>query len=272
MRATLGFFAATYALTWSLWIAATLVTNDWLRPLIVLLGTFAPGAVAIWLTSRESGRTGVIALLQRLFLWRVPLRWYVFAVTYIAAIKLAVAVVYRGTTGLWPIFGAEPWYLMLAAPVGSTVVGGQAGEEVGWRGYALPRLAADFGLGPASILLGMFWACWHLPLFYLLGADTVGQSFPMHLLQILALSVAMAWLYAHSHCSLLLVMLMHSAVNNTKDIVPSAEAGAANPWALSHSPVAWTTVAILAVVAAFLLYRMRKSPDLTREVEQSIAR
>jgi hypothetical protein len=56
-------------------------------------------------------------------------------------------------------------------------------------------------------------------------------------------------------------MLMHAAVNNTKDIVPSAEPHASNPWALSHSPVAWLTVAVLSLCAGYFLLRMRPVGD-----------
>jgi membrane protease YdiL (CAAX protease family) len=146
---------------------------------------------------------------------------------------------------------------MAAAIVVSTWV--QAGEEIGWRGYALPRLAARFGLGRASIVLGVVWACWHLPLFFLRGADTYGQSFVVYLLQVIALSVAMAWLYGRTHGSLLLVMLMHAAINNTKDIVPSAVPGATNALALSPSLVAWLTVALLWLGAGYFLVRMPRA-------------
>ena len=145
---------------------------------------------------------------------------------------------------------------MAGAIVISTWV--QAGEEIGWRGYALPRLSDGFGLAPASVVLGIIWATWHLPLFLIPGADTFGQSFPLHLLQVTALSVAMAWLYWRTEGSLLLVMLLHAAVNNTKDIVPSAVPGARNPFALSTSLVAWITVALLWIAAAYFLVRMRK--------------
>ena len=68
----------------------------------------------------------------------------------------------------------------------------------------------------------------------------------------------MAWLYWRTGGSLLLVMLLHAAVNNTKDIVPSAVPGATNPFALSTSLVAWLTVALLWICAAYFLIRMRK--------------
>jgi membrane protease YdiL (CAAX protease family) len=139
----------------------------------------------------------------------------------------------------------------------------QAGEEIGWRGYALPRLAAHIGLAPASTLLGVIWAAWHLPLFFVLGGDTVGQSFPLYVLQVTALSIAMGWLYWRTSGSLLLVMLMHAAVNNTKDIVPSAAPGVSDPFSLSGSPVWRLTIGLLWIGAAYFLLQMRAA-DLGR--------
>jgi membrane protease YdiL (CAAX protease family) len=128
---------------------------------------------------------------------------------------------------------------------------------VGWRGYALPRLARHLGLGGASILLGVIWGLWHLPLFFLPGTGSTGQSFPVYLLHVTAMSVAMAWLYWKAEGSLLLVMLMHASANNTSEIVPAALPGAANPFAFSGSLVAWVTVGLSWVVATWLLSRMR---------------
>src|SRR6266571_3647260 len=145
---------------------------------------------------------------------------------------------------------------MAAALVISTPV--QAGEEIGWRGYALPRLWERIGLASGSVLLGVIWAVWHLPFFFIPAADTYGQSFPVYLLQVTALSVAAAWLYGNVKGSLLPVMLMHAAVNNTKDIVPSATPGGTDTFGLSASLVAWLTVTLLWVCAAYFLVQMRK--------------
>ena len=260
-----GFFALTFIVTWTFFIASVALSGRVssgasLGPglgALVLLGTIAPSLVALALTARAEGDAGVRALLGRIFRWRVGARWYVFAVGYMAAIKLTVAVVHRLATGTWPRFGNEAWYTIVAVLVISTWV--QAGEEVGWRGYALPRLAARFGLGPASVVLGVIWAIWHLPLFYLHGADTYGQSFTTYLLQVTALSVAMTWLYWHTRGSLLLVMLMHAAINNTKDIVPTVPRAPGNPLWPSATLTSWLGVAVLWMVAAYFLVRMRKA-------------
>src|SRR6185436_11280630 len=264
------FFLLTYAVTWTCFIAAAALLRSFaeaapglagLSSLLLLLGTFAPSLVALWLTARAEGRPGVLALLRRLLEWEVGARWYVYAVGYMAAIKLTVALAYRITTGAWPRFGKEAWYVIMAAIVFSTFV--QAGEEIGWRGYALPRLAARLGFARGSVLLGVIWALWHLPLFFIPGVDKQGQSFPVFVLQVTAMSVALAWLYMHTNGSLLLTMLMHSAVNQTKDIVPSIVPNATEPFALSSSLVAWLTVAFLWLCAGYFLVRMSRA-DITR--------
>lgn len=226
-----------------------------LRGPLFLLGVFAPAIVALALTARADGRAGVWALLARIGRWRVGVGWYLFAAGYMVAIKLAVALVHRAVTGAWPRVGEEPWFILVGALLVSTWA--QAGEEVGWRGYVLPRLAARIGLARASILLGIIWAVWHLPLFFAPETDTYGQSFAVYLLQVTAISVAMAWLYWKTGGSLLLVMLMHAAVNNTKDVVPSAVSGVTHAVALGGSLVAWMTVGLLWPGAAYFLFRMR---------------
>jgi hypothetical protein len=258
MNPLVTFFILAYIITWGLYLAADSTSVPSLRTFLLYSGVFTPGLLALWFTRRAEGFRGLVALLRRLIQWQVPARWYIFALTYLATVKLTVALLYRAATGGWPRFGDVPWYLLVAATLGSTVLGGQVGEELGWRGYALPKLTMRLGLGGASLLLGVLWAGWHLPLFFILGGDTVGQSFPLYVLQVTAVSVAIAWLYAKTRGSLLLTMLLHAAVNNTKDIVPSAVPGATQPWALSTSLVAWLTVVILWAAAVYFLVDMRR--------------
>lgn len=263
MRSLLKFFVLTYALTWVCFMSAvkmsatpgpTAPATAILRGSLLLLGTFAPALIALGVTARDEGRRGVRALLRRMFQAQVAWRWYLFAVGYMPAVKLSVALVYRLITGAWPRFGTDPWYIIVLAIIISTPV--QAGEEIGWRGYALPRLADRLGFARASLLLGLIWACWHLPLFFLPGVDKYGQSFPVWTLQVVALSVAITWLYAGADGSLLLTMLMHSAVNQTVGIVPSANLHPGSPLTLRVSLVMWLTAMFLWITAGYFLLRM----------------
>lgn len=262
MTILVTFFCVTFAVSWALFAAAAAIAGPVpaaergaVSQAVLLLGVIAPSLVALWLTARAEGRTAVRELLGRIGHLPSGMWWYVFAIAYVAAVKLLVAVVYRVGAGGWPAFGRVPVLLMLGAILVSTPV--QAGEEIGWRGFALPRLAVRLGLPRASILLGVLWAGWHLPLFFILTGDTLHQSFPVYLLQVTALSIIFAWLYWRSGGSLLLVMLMHAAVNNTKDIVPSAVPGATDAFSMSASPVAWLTVTIFWITAGYFLIRMR---------------
>jgi membrane protease YdiL (CAAX protease family) len=262
-RSLFTYFSITYATTWACWLAsrAILGRNGPDTPLgvfaagLFLLGTFAPGLIALAFTEKLDGRRATQQLFGRVFKWDVGVRWYVFAIAYIPAVKLLVAVLHRVLTGAWPRFGHEAWYVMAGVILISTWA--QAGEEIGWRGYVLPGLSERFGLASASMIIGVIWASWHIPIFFFRDTDLFGQSFPLYLLQVTAISVTMAWLYWRTGGSLLLVMILHAAVNNTKDIVPSAEPGATSSLTFNASLVGWLTVAVLWIVAIYFLAQMK---------------
>jgi uncharacterized protein len=263
MRSSVKFFLITYATSWFIFALAALIWARTASPsgpnvlssLLFLPGVIAPSLVALALTAQQEGRAGVIALLRRITELPSGPQWYVFAIGYMAVIKLGSALVHRLVTGGWPPFGQEPILLMLGAILISTPF--QAGEEIGWRGYALPRLAKQLGLARASILLGVIWACWHLPFFFIAGTDSYGRSFPSYLLNVTALAVAMSWLYWRTNGSLFLTMLMHASINNTAGIVSSVALVGPNPFAISTSFLAWLTTALLWIGAIYFLVRMR---------------
>lgn len=254
----LAFFVASFILTWSAWYAWANLTSL-LRWPIFYLGVFAPGIVAMVLTWHEGRIPALRALLVRLIQWRVAVHWYLLAIGFFAAIKLMAALLHGVIFGIFPESGDDPWPLLFAAAAFSTLIGGQAGEELGWRGYALPRLASYLGLAGASLVLGLVWALWHLPLFFLPGTDTTGQSFPVYTLQVIALSVAIAWLYVRTRGSLLLVMLLHAAINNTAGIVPSGPSPTTDVFSLEATPMSWIVTALLWMVAMIFLYQLRRS-------------
>lgn len=249
------FFVLTFAFSWPFFFAAPRL--GFAASAALLLGTFGPSIVALWLTWRDEGSEGVSILVERIFRYRVGWRWYVFAVAFFPVLKLAVALAYRVIEGSWPRFGDESLALIAVAIVLSTPV--QSGEEIGWRGYALPRLAARMGYGPAAVLLGAIWGLWHLPLFFIPGED-YGQPVVIFALGTTALSVMLAWVYANTNGSLLLTMLMHSAVNQTVGIVPDTRSQPGNIFSLRAPLTFYLTVAFLWIAAVYLLVRFRSAP------------
>ena len=262
----LGYFLLTFLVSWTVFAASELAAPGNVgffggRGPVFLLGVFAPSLVAIALTAQTEGRAGVSRLVARIGRWQVSARWYALALGYFAALKLAAALIHRLVTGLWPPFGNTPIAIMLLGIAVSTWA--QAGEEIGWRGYTLPRLAQHVGLGGASLVIGFVWAVWHLPLFVLPDSGSTGQSFVAYLLQVMPMSVALGFLYWKTDGSLLLVMVMHAAVNNTTGIVPAAVGNGVASLAFGGSLVAWATVALSWAVAAPLLVG-RRGADLTQ--------
>jgi membrane protease YdiL (CAAX protease family) len=183
MKSLPAFVGLTFAITWICFGAAGALPPDsparW--PLLIA-GAFAPSLVAVYLTWHAGGKPAARALLARLGDWRHGAQWYVFALCYMAAIKLLVALIYRASTGAWPTFGTGFGISIVLTTIVAAIFGGPLGEEVGWRGYALPRLNDRFGRAWASVILGVIWAMWHLPVFFIAGMDQSGQAFPVYVL------------------------------------------------------------------------------------------
>lgn len=256
---TFKFFFYTFVLSWLGFVFSAALPR--ITSVVFLFAIFMPAFVAIWLTGTTEGEAGLQSLFARVIEWRAGLRWYVFAIGFMLAIRLAAAAIHRLAIGRWPQFGAVDWLVVATSIVVSMPV--QAGEEIGWRGYALPRLGARFGYGAGSAILGALWALWHLPVFFMLpGNGNYHQSFPLFFAGVIPLSIAMGWLFVNTKGSVLLAMLMHSAVNNTHDIVQSGYA-AVSPFSLNTTLVGWLTIALLWLAAAYFLVRMRygKTPE-----------
>ena len=218
------FFGLAYGISWllwaPLWLPAFGVDGLPVLPFHHALGALGPIAAAFLVSATETGLAGTRDLLRRMGLWRGRLVWVAVALLAPFAL-LALAVV-----GAW-VFGGESVSL---AGFGSSrefpqfsalgflaynIVSFGYGEEVGWRGFALPRLQTRHSALVASLLLTLGWALWHTPLFFyrpgytsMAPADIAGWFFSL-----LTGAVLLTWLYNESRGSLLVVALFHAAVD-----------------------------------------------------------
>ena len=87
------------------------------------------------------------------------------------------------------------------------------GEELGWRGYALPKMLAERSALTASLGVGALWGAWHLPTFFVPGAPQYGLPFSAFVLLTVAYSVVIGWVFVHARGSVLIASLMHGAIN-----------------------------------------------------------
>jgi uncharacterized protein len=213
-RPLTSFFTLTYAAAWSLWIPLVVLRDRLpgaLGFLLALTGSLVPSTVAILLIAILAGKSGLRKLLGRLLRWRIGLRWYLVlvAVPMLVPCALGLSVLLGGSTP--PVDATIPIALVMF--VFSIFPGSALGEELGWRGFALPHLQADRSALGASLVLGALWGAWHLPL-WLTGTESHPLSlFPAFVLTVIASSVIYAWMYNSTGGSLLIIVLFHAASN-----------------------------------------------------------
>jgi hypothetical protein len=219
----LAFFALAFAWSWTCWLIAPLfkVNAPVATATLALAGGFGPSLAAVATVAYSSGTAGLRRWLSRCLRWRVGWRWVVLAFLFPAVFMGLAAAAQVALGGSLPPSPAAG-HVGLAALNFLLVflVGGPLGEEFGWRGLALPGLQAWWGWRLASLLLGVVWAVWHLPLFY--SAGTVQSHLPMGLyaLSAIASSVLFAWLFNRSRGSIVPVLVLHTAVNAWSLIIP----------------------------------------------------
>jgi membrane protease YdiL (CAAX protease family) len=224
---------------------------DSLMPLVAVAMLAGPSVAGILMTSLVSGRAGLRELLSRLIRWRVAARWYAAALVPAPALAGAVLVALSLTS---PIFAAEgrTTLLLTGIAVGLTTVL----EEVGWTGFAVPRLRLRYGVFGTGIIVGVVWGAWHFLQSLWIGGTYAGTvplilyvplSFFAGVAQLTAYRVLMVWVYDGTE-SLLVAALMHgSLTTSTIFIFTPAATGAAfltYVWALAA--VLWAVVAAVA--------------------------
>jgi membrane protease YdiL (CAAX protease family) len=197
----IAFFVLAYALTWPL-IPLVSVSPLWGFPAL-----FGPALAAIIVAAVADGRAGLRDLLGRVARWRVGARWYAVALALPAVLALAAL-------GLHVVLGGQGSFELGGLSVLNFVVFVLiVGEELGWRGYALPKLLAERSVLAASLILGALWGAWHLPTFFVPGAPQHGLPFSAFVPLTMAYSVVFAWVYLHTRGSVLIAVLLHGAIN-----------------------------------------------------------
>jgi membrane protease YdiL (CAAX protease family) len=246
-----AFFGLTFCISWGFWVPMIVLGRE--IAALRIAGTFGPLVAAILVAAGAQGLPGVYALWRRFTRWRVGVRWYLFALLSTAVVVLTALGLDRvlaGSTGallgtpILPQAATVPGGGAAFPGGGGLFTGGGAplpaaaalvrillvfgyvllfsvlGEETGWRGFALPRLQRRIGPLGASVLLGLIWGVWHLPLFLIPGSFHQEIPFALFVVQAVAHAVVMTWLYNHTGGSLVPVHLFHAASNTTVGLLP----------------------------------------------------
>jgi hypothetical protein len=243
-------FLLAFVVTWAVWVPRAAGVE---LGAVGQLWTWAPVAAALLAAALTGGRSAVAELGSRLVRWRVGLRWYAVVVLGPAAFSLPVAALYALLGGSWadaapPAFRGEASLVVLPLFLLVLFVTDDLGEEVAWRGFALPRLLARHNALVASLILGALWAAWHLPLIWTEGAPLFGQPAWLLLLDMTAKSVLFTWVFLHTRGSVLLAALFHATTNLFVVSPAVADAGSvALP--LLAAGAQWALVGVVIAVA-----------------------
>lgn len=216
------FFLLTFLITWGLGALAIFLPVQFQALVgeltdtspIYFLAIAAPTISATILTFAQGDWSGLKSLYARLVRWRFGVQWYALVLIGIPllgwiATRLTESNPLKETSNLtqflWLLF-----YLLITGPLC---------EELGWRGYALPRLLKRFNPFTASLILGVIWGVWHLPSFFLSGMVQAGLSLPLFLFNAVLLSIFVTWVFQRTGGSVLITVLIHYTVNICASII-----------------------------------------------------
>lgn len=179
---------------------------------IILVLAWSPTAVALVLTWAIEGSAGVHALLRRLLISRARIVWLAVALLLPAGLRTVQILIAHATGAAAPLALAPD---QLLGNFAITIVTGATGEELGWRGFALPRLQAQFSPLVSTLILGTIWAVWHIPAFFLFGRIGLSISVLPALLTIPALAFLLTLVFNLSGGSVLAPIVAHVTLNFT---------------------------------------------------------
>jgi membrane protease YdiL (CAAX protease family) len=249
-HALFGYFALCFGISWGgilIVLAAkgfslaTLQSLD--MGLIFALMLLGPSASGLILTAKLDGRAGLRQLGSRLTLWKLGLRWY--AVALLTAPILLLAILWPLSAVVAPVFAPRFQWALLA-------VGLFAGtfEEIGWTGFATPRLLARRRAGAAGLLLGLVWAFWHLLVDFRYNFKVMGMVWPMefaivYLATLTPYRLLMTWVYRNTG-SVLLAVLMHASFTGWLLVLfPATSLTQSLSWQTAFAIMLWLAVALV---------------------------
>lgn len=247
---------------------ALVVGAGLLPPAAAQLGALSSSLAALVLVVIEGRKGGLRELLGRALIWRVGIQWWIFALFFMIIPCVVSLYLYHllggpavDWSGLEPLYTVVPMFILLTIAAG-------LGEEFGWRGFLLPRLQIRYNALVSSLIVGVAWSIWHIPLFFIKGTSQYEQQLQSGLLPVIlgyavfvtAQSVQFTWLFNNTKGSVLLAAVFH---------------GASNAWAgyLGMSKVSFNGILVLVVVSALftvLIVLMAGANDLSRTFKRNV--
>ena len=217
------YFLLAYLISWLIWLPLVLEGQGWVNrefpPYLYALGFTGGTVAALIVTAVSQHSSGVKQLLGGLIRYRVNWRWYAFAI-FVPLLMFIVAVTLNyAMTGVWPDwreYGRMDDMFPGVGLLGTAVLHFLLvwlGEEVGWRGFALPRLQNKYSPLRATFILAIFWGFWHLPIFLVADSFLIGLGTALFFVVVtFPIAVVYTWLYNGTGGSLLITSLWSTSL------------------------------------------------------------
>lgn len=187
--------------------------------LLGYLAVFGPGVAAFVLTRQASGTEATKALWRRGWLGNFPKKWLIPTLLLMPAMGVLTLLILRllNQPVLWE-YGLSP---AMIVPIGLLIwLLGALPEEYGWRGYALERLLKNNSPLVASLILGLVWGLWHLPLHFISTSTQYIIPIWEYVLQTIILAIIYTWIFLGTRGSILAAGMFHAAGNITGAVIP----------------------------------------------------
>lgn len=211
-----SFLVLTFLFTWSLMGVGIGINYGYIGinfPFIPLLlvGSWMPNLVVIGILAIKKESSAIGHLLRGWLKWKIRVIWYVVAVfplLFVVPATVLTRLIHGPTQEAISPIQIEMWFSLILF----ALITGATGEELGWRGFLLPRLQAKMSTLRASVYIGLVWSLWHYPLWYTgLGHEEI----PMLAFTIIGIgsSILMSWGCNNTRGSLVFATLFHFCQN-----------------------------------------------------------
>jgi len=211
------YFLITFIWTWGLWLPKIFLNFGFQVPEIFLylsdFAIFGPLIAAVIVTYLKLGLNQLKLLLIKGMrtdfkkIWLLPT---LFLSPLLSFITFLLIIPFEGLTILGK---ALPWQMFFPILILIFLLGGPLAEEYGWRGFALGRLQSEWNALTSSLILGIIWGLWHLPLHFIEGTTQEVIPIYQNIVIITLSSIIYTWLYNNTNKSVLIVMLFHLSSN-----------------------------------------------------------
>ena len=256
----LSYFILVYLFTWGsiLLIVPALNSSGETDPaartaFVSLPLLIAPGLVGVTLTGLLEGKAGMRAMFSRLAHWRVGMGWYAVALGLMPILILAI------------LFGLalliSPAFTPVLSLLGLAGIAAGYLEEIGWTGFATPRLLSRWSPLKVGLIMGLLWGLWHGLADYSIRGDTLGTFWPitfsLFVLPLTAWRILMVWVYDNTHSGPVAQIMHFSYTGSLGFFVPLA---AISP--IQDALIYAVLMVVLWLVVPFLAVARRRASEI----------